>query len=221
MANQGILAQSKPSANTNTVLYSAPIDSSASAVLTVANDGTGSAYKVGLKNYDQKLVLDASTYLLHKGDVITDYRFTVNTAIAASNSSFVPSTKITSDDKESSLIFESFYTPPTTTIYIKKFVARIITLESITGTFAVGQTITKGTGGNTTVATILASSGEGASAVTIGPSTINGSGSEFPLQILCNSNSSPSTLVTLRQRSESLLVAFPFLPKGFAVHSTF
>ena len=33
MANQGILAQSKPSANTNTVLYSAPIDSSASAVL--------------------------------------------------------------------------------------------------------------------------------------------------------------------------------------------
>ena len=33
--------------------------------------------------------------------------------------------------------------------------------------------------GNTTVATILASSGEGASAVTIGPSTINGSGSEF------------------------------------------
>ena len=179
MANQGILAQSKPSANTNTVLYSAPIDSSASAVLTVANDGTGSAYKVGLKNYDQKLVLDASTYLLHKGDAITDYRFTVNTAIAASNSSFVPSTKITSDDKESSLIFESFYTPPTTTIYIKKFAARIITLESINGTFAVGQTITKGTGGNTTVATILASSGEGASAVTIGPSTINGSGSEF------------------------------------------
>ena len=125
MANQGILAQSKPSANTNTVLYSAPIDSSASAVLTVANDGTGSAYKVGLKNYDQKLVLDASTYLLHKGDAITDYRFTVNTAIAASNSSFVPSTKITSDDKESSLIFESFYTPPTTTIYIKKFVALV------------------------------------------------------------------------------------------------
>ena len=89
MANQGILAQLKPSANTNTVLYSAPIDSSASAVLTVANDGTGSAYKVGLKNYDQKLTLDASTYLLHKGDAI-DYRFTVNTAISASNSNFAP-----------------------------------------------------------------------------------------------------------------------------------
>ena len=140
MANQGILAQLKPAANTNTVLYSAPIDSSASAVLTVANDGTGSAYKVGLKDYDQKLVLDASTYLLHKGDAISDYRFTVNTAISASNTAFAPSTKITSDDKESTLIFESFYTPPTTTIYIKKFVARIITLESITGTFAVGAT---------------------------------------------------------------------------------
>ena len=44
MANQGILAQSKPSANTNTVLYSAPIDSSASAVLTVANDGNGNKF---------------------------------------------------------------------------------------------------------------------------------------------------------------------------------
>ena len=179
MANQGILAQLKPSANTNTVLYSAPIDSSASAVLTVANDGTGSAYKVGLKNYDQKLTLDASTYLLHKGDAITDYRFTVNTAISASNNSFTPGTKFTSDDKESTLIFESFYKPPTTTIYVKSIASRIITLESISGTFAVGQTITKGTGGNTTVATILASSGEGASTVTIGPSTINGSGSEF------------------------------------------
>ena len=52
MAKQGLLAQLKPSANTDTVLYSAPIDRTASTVLTIANDGTGSAYDVALKNYD-------------------------------------------------------------------------------------------------------------------------------------------------------------------------
>ena len=47
MANQGQLAQSKPSGATNTLFYSAPIDASASTVLTVtvANDGSGSTYK--------------------------------------------------------------------------------------------------------------------------------------------------------------------------------
>ena len=50
MAKQGLLAQLKPSANTDTVLYSAPIDRSASAVLTIANDGTGSAFDVALKD---------------------------------------------------------------------------------------------------------------------------------------------------------------------------
>ena len=47
MANQGILAQSKPAANTDTLLYSAPVDKSASTVLNVANDGTGSTFDVG------------------------------------------------------------------------------------------------------------------------------------------------------------------------------
>ena len=65
MADQGILAQSKPGANTNTVLYSSPVDKSASTVLTVANDGTGSAYKVGIKGWDQKLQLAASPNKLH------------------------------------------------------------------------------------------------------------------------------------------------------------
>ena len=59
MATQGLLAQSKPAANTDTVLYSGPVDSSASTVLTVANDGTGSAFDVGIKDYSHKLTLDA------------------------------------------------------------------------------------------------------------------------------------------------------------------
>ena len=74
MANQGILAQLKPSAATDTVLYSAKIDESVSAVLTIANDGTGSTYDVAIKDYDQKLAVDASTYLLHPGDIVTGYK---------------------------------------------------------------------------------------------------------------------------------------------------
>ena len=55
MAKQGILAKSKPSAATNTLLYSAPIDASASTVLTVNEQGgSGTTYDVALKNYDQK-----------------------------------------------------------------------------------------------------------------------------------------------------------------------
>ena len=77
MADQGLLAQSKPAANTNTILYSAPADKSASSVLTIANDGTGSAYKVGIKDYDQKLTVGSGA-LLHPGDIITGYTVTVN-----------------------------------------------------------------------------------------------------------------------------------------------
>ena len=118
MADQGLLAQSKPGANTNTLLYSAPVDKSASTVLTVANDGTGSAYKVGIKDYDQKLTLDASTYRLHKGDLITGYKVTVNNAMD-STSGFTGGSLITSDDSEKSFYFESFAVPDVTTWYVK------------------------------------------------------------------------------------------------------
>ena len=94
MAKTGLLAQSKPAANTNTVLYKAPIGQSASAVLTVANDGTGSAYSAALKDWDQKLTLDASNYLLHPGDVITAYRIEVDTNLTA-NSGFTSGFSLT------------------------------------------------------------------------------------------------------------------------------
>ena len=89
MAKQGILAQSKPAANTDTVLYTAPIDQSASVALTVANDGTGSTFDVAIKDYSQKLTVDGSgAYLLHEGDIITGYKMTVNTAFTPDNSGF-------------------------------------------------------------------------------------------------------------------------------------
>jgi len=175
MADQGILAQSKPGANTNTVLYSAPVDKSASTVLTVANDGTGSAYKVGIKDYDQKLTLDASTYRLHTGDLISGYKVTVDNAMS-STTGLTGGSLITSDDSEKSFYFESFAVPDLTTWYVKVASIRQVTLESVTGTFTVGSTLSTGTSPNDTTAVIFGVVG---TILYIGPSTINGTGAEF------------------------------------------
>ena len=174
MADQGLLAQAKPAAQTNTVLYSAPIDGSASAVLNITNDGSASQYDVAIKDYDQKLTLDASTYALHKGDVISGYRVNLNTPVPAA-ATLTGSTLLTSTTGEKTFRFESYYIAPYTEIFVKVFAIRQITLESVSGTPAVGETISKGSGGNTTTATIYAAAvGSGTTNVYIGPSSVAG-----------------------------------------------
>ena len=175
MAKQGLLAQSKPAANTDTVLYRAPIDASASTVLTIANDGTASTYDVALKDYDQKLTLDASTYKLHRGDLLTSYFLTLNTNLT-STTNISPGQLITTSDGEKSFKFESFYVPALTTYFIKVFSIREIPLESVTGTWVVGDTVTKGTGGNTATATVY---GIDTTTLYVGPTTLAGTGTEF------------------------------------------
>lgn len=174
MADQGLLAQSKPGANTNVLLYGADTDKSASAVLTIANDGTGSAYKVGIKDYDQKLTVGSGA-LLHEGDVITGYKVTVNNAMSDATG-LVAGNEITSDDSEKSFFFESFIVPDYTEYFVKDILLRGVTTESVTGTFTVGETITKGTGSDTTTAVVYNVTG---TILSLGPSTINGSGAEF------------------------------------------
>ena len=180
MAKQGLLASAKPSGATNTVLYEAPIDASASTVLSVTEQGgSGTTFDVAVKDYDQHLVVGASTYKLHKGDVVTGYRFDLGTAVGA-DQGLQANQVLTSGDGEKTAIFESFYIPPFTEIVVKSKAIRQIAVESVSGTFAVGNTISKGSGGNTSVATIFAvASGSGGSTLHIGPSTLNGSGSEF------------------------------------------
>ena len=180
MAKQGILAKSKPSGATNTLLYSAPIDSSASTVLTVNEQGgSGTTYDVALKNYDQKMTLGASSYLLHEGDVVTGYRVTLNTPLPAS-AGLNAGTLLTSTSGEDTFKFESFYLPAFTEVVVKVKAIRALTLESTSGTFAVGETFSTGTAPNATTATIFAAAeGSGTYTVYIGPSTINGSGAEF------------------------------------------
>ena len=180
MAKQGILAKSKPSGATNTLLYSASVDTSASTVLTVNEQGgSGTTYDVALKNYDQKMTLGASNYLLHEGDVVTGYLMTLNTALPAT-ANLTGGTTITSSSGEDTFKFESFYIPPFTEIVVKKRAVRAVTVESVSGTFAVGETFVTGSGGNTATATVYAvAQGSGATIVSIGPTTLAGSGSEF------------------------------------------
>ena len=180
MAKQGLLASAKPTGATNTLLYSAPIDASASTVLSVTEQGgSGTTYDVAVKDYDQHLVVGASTYKLHKGDVVTGYRFTLGTPVGA-DQGLQANQLLTSADGEKTAVFESFYIPPFTEITVKSKAVRSIAVESVTGTFAIGNTITKGTGSNTSVATVFAvASGSGGATLYIGPSTLNGSGSEF------------------------------------------
>ena len=179
MAKQGLLGQAKPAATTNTVLYSAPIDSSASMVLTAAADGGADTYDVAVKDFDQKLTLDGSSYLLHEGDIVTGYRFNLATNIP-STSNLSPGTKLTSGDGEKSAYFESYFIEEYTEIDVKDVAIRAVTLNSTSGTFAVGETISKGSSPDDTVATIYSVvSGSGSTTIYIGPSTINGSGTEF------------------------------------------
>ncbi len=183
MATQGLLAQLKPTANTDTILYEGPVDSSASTQLTIANDGTGSAYDVAIKDYCQKVTLDASTYKLHKGDILTHYQVDLNVASPLSTTANIAAgTVFTSADAEKSLKFESYLVPELTTIFIKVFAIRQVTLESTAGNFAVGDTITKGTAPNDTTATVydvFDDTVNNLMILQIGASTINGTGTEF------------------------------------------
>ena len=155
MATQGLLAQLKPTANTDTILYEGPINSSASTQLTIANDGTGSAYDVAIKDYCQKVTLDASTYKLHKGDILTHYEVQLNASSPLSSSSNIAAgTTFTSTDKEKTLKFESYLVPTLTTLFVKVFSIRQVTLETAAGNFNVGDSIVKGTAPNQTTATV-------------------------------------------------------------------
>ncbi len=179
MARSGILGQSKPAGTTNTVLYAAPTNKSASAVLTIANDGTGAAYDVALKDYDQNLTMDASTYLFHEGDVITSQRFTLSPNITP-DESITPGDQLTSASGEKKAKFHGFYIPATTTIHVRKVSLTAITVENPNGDFNIGATLSKGTAPNATTALIYDAYNAGSNLIIqVGPSTVNGSGSAF------------------------------------------
>lgn len=166
MATQtGKLASAKPAATTWTALYRAPIDSSASGVLNMVSDGTAANVRVGVKKYDIAATLDASTYLLHPGDVITNKTLTFDTSIPIitdQQDTFTPGQLVTMNDGETTFRWESYYVPPTTDFYVKKESVITLSMENQTSDFTIGETVTGGTGNGTAVVVdVIAGSGGG------------------------------------------------------------
>jgi hypothetical protein len=145
----GKLAAVKPAATTNTFLYRCPIDKAASAVLNVVNQsGSTASYRVGLRDYDQTLTLDSSSYKLRKGNVVSAYTLTVTPGVQAS--SLTPGDLITLSNNNATFKYLDFV-KPTSTINIPVKVETIGTasVSAVSGgSFAVGNTLT-GTNGLT------------------------------------------------------------------------
>ena len=171
----GILANLKP--NGSALLYRAPIDSSASAVLNISNDGTGAAHSIGLKNYDQRLALDANTYEFRPGYVISNYLLSTTTPIPAGAT---PGSQLLAVDGTSTAKFNRYVIPPTTEIFVKDVLIKRLTLGSVSGAISVGDTLTVGAGSDTTTALVFEVFISGSNTIAVvGPETVNGSGSAF------------------------------------------
>ena len=172
----GILGKAKP--NGSALLFRADPTSSISAVLNVANSGTGAAYSIGLKSYDQRLNLDAGTYNFNEGYVISNYTFTSTTPIPAGATAGAQILSATNTSEKA--IFNRYVIPSLTSIFVKSISIRTFTLTNTTGAMSVGDTITKGAGGDTTTCLVyeVYQSGENM-IVHVGPETINGNGTTF------------------------------------------
>ena len=149
----GRLASKYLSATTNTVVYSADIDSTASVMVTAANWSGGAAtYRLGLRDYDQILRVSgpqvnsngglASTHKFAKGNPVSAYKLTLSPGFTYSDA--VPGTNILSTNGSSAKMLDVF--KPTSTInYYVKFeeISDIaFAAESVVGQPVGGETIT-------------------------------------------------------------------------------
>ena len=143
----GKLAAVKPAATTNTFLYRCPIDKTVSAVLNVVNQsGSTAAYRVGLRDYDQTLTLDAATYKFRRGNVVTAYQLVVSPGVQVN--SLTPGDSITLDNNNATFRYFDFLKPTSTlTIPVKAEEIGSTNYTSLVGgSFVVGNTITGANG---------------------------------------------------------------------------
>jgi hypothetical protein len=147
----GKLAAAKPAATTNTTLYQCPITQSASTVLEVCNQsGSSATYRAALRDYNQILTLDSSSYTFRKGNVISDYKLTISPGIATAD--FDPGDTILLDNNQGSFKIQDVYQETDTIVYNVKVepIGQInIDSTSQVGTFSVGNTVTGATTGLT------------------------------------------------------------------------
>ena len=149
----GRLAAVSPAATTDTSLYKANITDTASTVVNVCNqNGSGSTYRLALRDYDQVLHLDglnASAYKFAKGNPITSYYLDLNPGFQDAQA--IPGTNFTSTNGATGTILDVF--KPTTAVTYYTKISEIIQLsfaaDSLTGTPVDGETITGATSGLT------------------------------------------------------------------------
>lgn len=145
----GKLAAVRPAATTNTLLYRCPIDRAASTVLNVVNTTTNNiTYRLGIRDYDQVLTLNAATYKFEYGNVVSAYKLTVTPGVTAS--SLEPGANIVTEDSIVKFKYLDIIKPTSTvTIPVKVTVVGDVDLQSSTGAFLDGDTITGGDTGLT------------------------------------------------------------------------
>jgi hypothetical protein len=143
----GRLAALSPAATTASVLYSTSSSHTASSVLTVAERGNSAAtYRVGHKDYTQKLTLDANTYKFRRGNPISTYKLEINPGISRQNAT--PGLLIGSSDfAKSAFVLDTVVETATITNYVKVKTCTSIQIDTntVAGTFQGGETITGGT----------------------------------------------------------------------------
>ena len=147
----GRLAAAAPAATTAAVLYSTDSEHTASSVLSVAERGGNAAtYRIGHKDYTQKLTMDASTYAFARGNPISTYKMEINPGISRSDAT--PGLLVGSADlAKSGFILDTVVSTATITNYVKvkKCTAVNTNSQGATGTFQGGETVTGGTSGFT------------------------------------------------------------------------
>jgi hypothetical protein len=140
----GKLAAAKPAASTNTILYRSKIGSSASTVLNVTNQGaSGATYRVALRDYDQTLTLDSSSYKFRKGNVVSSYILNVSPGVQ--NASLTPGALVNLASGKGSFRYMDVFVDDAV-VYIPTKVDTIgsfnISATPTGGTFTPGNTIT-------------------------------------------------------------------------------
>ena len=156
----GRLASKYLSAATNTVVYSADIDSTASVMVTAANWSGGAAtYRLGLRDYDQILRVSgpqvngnggvASTHKFAKGNPVSAYKLNVSPGFTFTDA--VPGTNISSTNGATAKLLDVFKPTDTINYYVKfeEILDIPFATETVVGQPVGGETITGATSGLT------------------------------------------------------------------------
>lgn len=147
----GRLAASAPAATTNTVLYStSQLNTASTVLLATERGGSAATYRIGLKDYTQKLTLDASSYKFNRGNPVSSYKLGVAPGISRSDAT--PGLQISSADfaKTASILDVVVDTSVITNyVKVKTYTSIGIDATGISGTFQGGETVTGGTSGVT------------------------------------------------------------------------